>query len=322
MNYQQLVKWINNPSSMNNESLVQLETWSKEFPFFQVIQILYLKNLNILKLPIDNTLHKSAIRFADRERLMYFLEGKALPGYNPNHSFQNSIIETTPKVKEEDEKELSSTLVQQHSAIETDDISVEEIEPILSNDTSYIQEDETISEPTINEINTRSVSESTINESEPVSILESTINEVDTVSLSEGILILDEVEERADVEVIEEKKAKRGPRKKNQNVAYATSDVLSEDYNPDEKSSDPIDKFLINLPGPIRAKAADEPIEVAADDKEPQLGSLGSETLAKIYVTQGLYEKAIAIYENLRLNNPEKSTYFAVQIEEIQSKLK
>jgi hypothetical protein len=54
--------------------------------------------------------------------------------------------------------------------------------------------------------------------------------------------------------------------------------------------------------------------------KKPAETGLVTETLAKIYERQGLVDKAISVYESLILKNPEKSAYFAVQIERLKNK--
>lgn len=48
---------------------------------------------------------------------------------------------------------------------------------------------------------------------------------------------------------------------------------------------------------------------------------LVSETLAQIYIDQMLFQKAIDTYKKLSLKFPEKSTYFAVQIRELEKKV-
>ena len=80
-----------------------------------------------------------------------------------------------------------------------------------------------------------------------------------------------------------------------------------------------IDKFIAENPSISRPKAEFyNPISVAQNSTIDK-GDIVSETLAKVYLKQGYFEKAISIYEKLSLNFPEKSIYFAAQIEQIKA---
>lgn len=60
-----------------------------------------------------------------------------------------------------------------------------------------------------------------------------------------------------------------------------------------------------------------EMIEDSVSDKE----NIASLSLAELYEKQGYIEKAIDMYEKLRLKNPEKSSFFAAQISKLKDKI-
>jgi hypothetical protein len=83
----------------------------------------------------------------------------------------------------------------------------------------------------------------------------------------------------------------------------------SHDASPEE---DPIDVFIRKEPVMPRIS----PDVKAGETPQPETDDeFFSETLAKIYVKQKLYDKAIATYMKLSLIYPEKSIYFARLIE-------
>ena len=79
-----------------------------------------------------------------------------------------------------------------------------------------------------------------------------------------------------------------------------------------------IDDFINKEGGRIQLKATDAettaPVTTTvAADKDTEDGIL-TETMAKIYIRQGQYSKAKEIIQQLNLNNPKKSIYFADQL--------
>ena len=84
------------------------------------------------------------------------------------------------------------------------------------------------------------------------------------------------------------------------------------------RDSELIDSFIRTQPTIIPKK---EKLEEQEDISEAYVkpdDNLMTETLAKIYIKQGYYSRAIYAYEKLSLKYPEKSSYFATQINKIR----
>ena len=96
-------------------------------------------------------------------------------------------------------------------------------------------------------------------------------------------------------------------------VRIENDSVINEEK---KKKSALIDKFIENNPKitPIAKDTVILPIETIPQDTS----TLMTETLARVYLEQKKYSKAIQAYEILILKYPEKSTFFADRISDIK----
>jgi hypothetical protein len=96
-----------------------------------------------------------------------------------------------------------------------------------------------------------------------------------------------------------------------------TAEAEENNESPMDKKFELIDKFLSKNPKIIPSK---EPIQLQniVKDEDAQHDGLMTETLARIYLEQKNYNKAIQSYKILSLKYPEKSGFFADQIKAVK----
>ncbi|MBN1144118.1 MAG: hypothetical protein JXA72_06835 [Bacteroidales bacterium] len=93
------------------------------------------------------------------------------------------------------------------------------------------------------------------------------------------------------------------------------NELKEENKSADKKEL--IDRFIETSPR-IQPTKGDQPQVDISEDSVKEHDGIFTDTLARIYVKQGYYSKAIFAYEKLILKYPEKSDYFAGQIEDIK----
>ncbi len=139
------------------------------------------------------------------------------------------------------------------------------------------------------------------------------------------ISLIDDFLESIPEEVEEKKATMRKPTPADAAVDYVAYLMEIENSMEEEEETTPqlrgqnlIDNFINNEQGRIQLKEELEYIP-QMEEKEETTGDNDNEgyfteTLAKIYIKQGRYEKALEIIQRLNLNYPKKNAYFADQM--------
>jgi tetratricopeptide (TPR) repeat protein len=314
----------------NRQMIAEVYELINIFPYCQSAHLLLLKGLyNNGDVKFENQLKNSAIHVGDREVLYWLLKA--------------STLSKTEINKEPEESKLKQEVVSDTQTGVIKNIQESEFRQEAVSDTQQtVIETAKNSELMIHEIEKDS-NESEMNENQDSSVQDSShsvmiATEPDILEPA-GVIFLQEEE----YESKEERVFFMDP-----GFSFAEhSDLLELDLDLDEdrkplsledeleignwsdKDSKKllqaklIDKFIIANPR-IEAQK-DKPLLPEEGKSVPSVEEevgLVTETLAKIYVCQGYYSKAIDIYEKLSLKFPEKSSYFASQIEKVKEYIK
>jgi hypothetical protein len=295
MNRNDFNRIINNSGSVDRQMIGEVKELLNLFPYFQSGHLLLLKGLhNISDVMFESQLKQSAVFIADREVLYHLINKKNQEMPEP----PEENIEITPAE--------SSPPDSGQTVIESGKNSQEIIEELSSSDSSQSllvneEADENDSGNIVFLLN---------NDDEET---EERITYMDPSFFAPGkddLLELD-LQDGATDGSAESTGSPVGQ--------VATEEKLSRK----RVQAELIDKFIIANPRiePVRDKS-DAPGQDISKPFTEEKGGFITETLAKIYITQGYYSRAIDIYEKLSLKFPENSSYCATQIENINELIK
>lgn len=112
----------------------------------------------------------------------------------------------------------------------------------------------------------------------------------------------------------------------NANEKFSNTTVTTPDQTEEKKKSESIEETLNKLTAEIdgASKQIKEAKKQIAENRLKDYSKndlIVSETLAKIYVTQGEFKEAISVYKKLKVKNPDKEAYFESKISELNARL-
>ncbi len=296
MNVAEYTNLINKPDAVNDKQTEALGKIIQEFPYFQSARALYLKGLyNQNSFKYNYALKISAAHTTDRSVLFDFITSDTFT------TIQKGFYE--------------------QKAAEILDITVAESE-VVSEDPKLIIRENTIEQSILTSIREASIAESETQmeknivievadfDSKPVSEAEQKleIGKPLTFSLTERHSFQDWLQlskfQPIQREILENSPEHEKP-----------SEVNFEK----QKKNVLIDKFIESNPkiSPIK-KDTDIPA-IFFEPSKADNSSLMTETLARVYLEQKKYQKAIQAYEILILKYPEKSSFFADRILDIKN---
>lgn len=295
---------MDDPGAMNLQDLELIREVYLKYPFSPVFAALYVKVLHNLKdLSYDEALRQAAIILPDRGTLYQLIYRE--PTIKENIVVKDDLLEELIFPVEEEIKEEQSVAIDSNSI----EIPVE-----------VVQEPANTDEPEIS---------SELKELDQDVLIEA-INT--SIQLDVDQLLEEEVSDSlkdwtaSSIHLDKEETKEISKPTKFSDWLFAMKDTEASMSKSQEKpallsSADLIERFIKTKPRKI--DVTKEPVTPQEMGKLSLVEDEGfvTETLAEIYAKQGKYHKAIKIYEQLSLKNPEKKVFFASRIRFLREKL-
>ena len=301
MNVQDFTYLLQNPDKVVTPiQTKQLEDVLEEYPYFQAARALQLKGLrNLNSFKYNNALKKTAAYSTDRDVLFDFITSKDFL----QNSIANSISGKT-NLNEEQESDVEE-LVEVKKAIPIIEKSEDKPLPQDVDDADQILDPKLFKskDPKVDKA-IKAEKEKAKKELEIGKPLPFTKQEKH--SFSEWLQL-------ASLKTIERDHEKL-------NINDSAEEEIDFPLEKDvlkKKKFDLIDKFIENNPKIVPTKKSTSKVDMTESIKLNK-DELMTETLAKVYLEQKKYKKAIQAYKILSLKYPEKSGFFADRIKAAQ----
>lgn len=288
MNKDQFHQYLNYPNQLDANSLLELDELVKEYPYFQAARMLYVKNLkNEENIRFNRQLKFAAASISNRQLLFGLLNRIRIN--NDGSFFPDIAHKTSHKIN----------LQSQDGPVIADEKLI--TEGILSLDEN----------PEQDLLPSGSDAPSGYDKSFYVKELERFIPIADL-----DLLLFDFPIDNSDI--LDFDFENKLPEIEDEQFKANTDKEIEETETGGLSSRDLIGDFIRKNPRmPKVVETAGEVDDISIESLK-ESDAFMTETLAEIYLKQGYYYRALQAYEKLSLKFPEKSAYFASQIQKIK----
>ncbi|WP_223034855.1 hypothetical protein [Hanstruepera marina] len=300
---------IQDPQKITSEYTDELSDIISQFPYFQSARAIYLKALkNKQSVKYNQELKTTAAYTTDRSILFDFITSEEF--------IQNEISQFI-KQNTENVRDLDVTIedISVNKSVQIDDALKEQIK-----DTQNVLDPE-LFQPKVERTKIANFKLDTEAKIEESSESEKTEANIPEVVLNLGAPLQFSHDEKHSfnewLKLTSFKPIDREIQKEPEEKAHIKVTEVNLASNSRDKKFELIDSFLKKTPKLKPTKTAAKNINLA-EEQMIQPEALMTETLARIYVEQKNYKKAIQSYKILSLKYPEKSGFFADQIKAVE----